>query len=35
MVRNALPYLAMGIDAADDAMSHDEDSQMYIRWKHP
>src|ERR1700741_1018342 len=25
MVRNALPYLAMGIDAADDAMSHDED----------
>jgi hypothetical protein len=35
MVRNALPYLAMGFDAADDAMSHDEDSQMYIRWKHP
>jgi hypothetical protein len=34
-VRNALPYLAMGIDAADGAMSHDEGSQMYIRWKHP
>jgi hypothetical protein len=28
MVRNALPYLAMGIDAADDAMSHEEVSAI-------